>query len=74
MHVHKDGTAVPERERVVAHEGLTLAHQERAIGGPRLDAVLGEQALSDVPSIPSCPELPMEPLLVGVQFCAAAGL
>lgn len=68
------GSGLPEREGVVAHKGLALPHEEGAIRGPGLDAVLGEQALSDVPSVPSRPELPMEPLLTGVQLCAATGL
>lgn len=68
------GSGLPEREGVVAHEGLALAHQEGAVGGPCLDAVLGEQAFGNVPPVPSCSELPVEPLLVGVQLCAATGL
>lgn len=68
------GSGLPERERVVAHEGLALPHEEGAVRGPGLDAILGEQALGDVPSIPSRPELPMEPLLTGVQLRAATGL
>lgn len=68
------GTGLPEGEGVVAHEGLALPHKEGAVRGPGLDAVLGEQALGDVPSIPPRPELPVEPLLTGVQLRAATGL
>lgn len=67
-------SGLPEREGIVAHEGLALSHEEGAIRGPGLNAVLGKQALSDVPPIPSCPELPVEPFLTGVQLCAATGL
>ena len=65
---------LPEGQSVVAHKGLALAHKEGAVGGPGLNAVLREQALGDVPPIPARPKLPVEPLLVGVQLCAATGL
>lgn len=67
-------SGLPEREGIVAHEGLALPHEEGAIRGPGLNAILGEQALGNVPSIPSCSKLPVEPLLTGVQLCAATGL
>lgn len=65
---------LPEGEGVVTHEGLTLAHEEGAVRGSGLDAVLCEQALGDVPAVPPRPELPVEPLLIGMQLCAAARL
>lgn len=71
--VHVPG-GLPEGQSVVAHKGLALAHEEGAVGGAGLDAVLGEQALGDVPAVPARPKLPVEPLLVGVQLCAATGL
>lgn len=59
---------LPEREGVVAHEGLALAHQEGAILAARLGAVLVQQLLSDLPSITATSQLPVEPLLREVQL------
>ena len=53
---------------------LVGAHEEGAVRGSGLDAVLCEQALGDVPAVPPRPELPVEPLLIGMQLCAAARL
>lgn len=71
--VHEPG-GLPEGQSVVTHEGLALTHEEGAIRGPSLNAVFCEQTLGDVPPVPARPKLPVEPLLVGMQLCAATGL
>lgn len=64
----------PEGEGVVSNEGLALSDEEGAVGGPRLDAVLGQQPLRDVPPVASRSQLPVKPLLRGVKLGAVAHL
>lgn len=64
----------PEGQGVVPNKGLALPDEEGAIGGSRLDAVLCQQPLSDVPPIAPCSQLAVEPLLCGMQLSAVAHL
>lgn len=64
----------PEGEGVVSNEGLALSDEEGAVGGPRLDAVLSQQPLRDVPPVASCSQLAVKPLLRGVKLGAVAHL
>lgn len=64
----------PEGQGVVPNEGLALPDEEGAVRGPRLDAVLCQQPLSNVPPVAPCSQLAVEPLLCGVQLGAVAHL
>lgn len=64
----------PEGEGVVSYKGLALSDEEGAVGGSRLDAIFRQQPLRDVPPVTSRSQLPVEPLLCGVQLGAVAHL
>ena len=65
---------LPEGEGVVSNKGLALSDEEGAVGSPRLDAVLRQQPLCDVPPVASRSQLAVKPLLRGVKLGAVAHL
>lgn len=52
---------LPERQSVVSNKSFTLPNQEGAIRRSSLVAVIGQQPLSDLSTIPPSTKLPVEP-------------